>query len=144
MFKNIVRLVMLAVVPFFLAGCSDTNNKPLSIEFSADSSSIVFREVDPRGLVALKSMENRDSVLQDLVSVLQTPSEKDSLIREEALAGSIELGDSSLVFSPIQPFVKGRAYLVMTHLNVHFAKPEEIIKGKLSYTIKPQQKVLYR
>lgn len=144
MFRYVFRLVLLAAVPLFLAGCSNANNKPLSIDFSADSSAIVFTHIDPRGFVELQGLKNRDSVWRDLISVLQTPSEKDSLIREEAVAGEIKLGDSSLVFSPIQPFVKGRQYLVITHLNIQFAKPEEIIKGKLSYTIKPQQKVLNR
>ncbi|WP_222537213.1 hypothetical protein [Pedobacter polysacchareus] len=144
MFKYFVWPVVLGAASLFFAGCSDANNKPLSIAFSADSSKIVFSHIDPRGLLELKALKNRDSVLMDLVSVLQTPSEKDSVIREEAIPGTINLTDSNLVFSPIQPFVKGREYLVITHLNIQFAKPEEIIKGKLSYTIKPQQKVLNR
>lgn len=144
MFKYFVRPIMLGCASLFFAGCSDANNKPLSIDFSRDSSTIVFSNIDPRGLLELNDLKDRDSVLADLVSVLQTPSEKDSLIREEAIPGKFMLSDSSLVFSPIQPFVKGREYLVITHLNIQFAKPEEIIKGKLSYTIKPQQKVLNR
>lgn len=144
MFKYFFRLIVLSYVSLFFAGCADANNKPLSIAFSKDSSAIVFSNIDPRGLLELKSLKNRDSVLMELVSVLQTPSENDSLIREETIPGKIMLSDSGLVFSPIQPFVKGREYLVITHLNIQFAKPEEIIKGKLSYTIKPQQKVLNR
>lgn len=144
MFKYFVRPIMLGYASLFFAGCSDANNKPLSIDFSRDSSAIVFSNIDPRGLLELQGLKNRDSVLTELVSVLQTPSEKDSLIREEEIPGKVVLTDSNLVFSPIQPFVSGREYLVITHLNIQFAKPEEIIKGKLSYTIKPQQKVLNR
>lgn len=144
MFKYFSRTILIFGVSLFFAGCSDTNHKPLSIDFSADSSKIIFTHIDPRGLLELQGLKNRDSVLQDLISVLQTPTEKDSLIREEPIPGQININDSSLVFSPIQPFVKGRTYLVITHLNIQFAKPEEIIKGKLSYTMKPQQKVLNR
>ncbi|WP_316842973.1 hypothetical protein [Pedobacter gandavensis] len=144
MFKYFVRLILVGCASLSFAGCSDANNKPLSIDFSADSSKIVFTHIDPRGLLELQGLKNRDSVLNDLISVLQTPSEKDSLIREEPIPGQMTLSDSSLVFSPLQPFVKGRTYLVITHLNIQFAKPEEIVKGKLSYSIKPQQKVLNR
>lgn len=144
MFKYFIWPIVLGCASLFFAGCSDANSKPLSIDFSADSSKIVFSHIDPRGLLELQTLKNRDSVLKDLISVLQTPSENDSLIREEAIPGQIIVKDSSLVFSPIRPFVKGREYLVITHLNIQFAKPEEIIKGKLSYTIKPQQKVLNR
>ncbi|WP_316822070.1 hypothetical protein [Pedobacter gandavensis] len=144
MFKYVSRPSLICAAVLFFAGCSEANHKPLSIAFSADSSKIVFTHIDPRGLLELQGLKNRDSVLEDLVSVLQTPTEKDSMIREEPIPGKIMVTDTGLVYSPITAFVKGRSYLVITHLNIQFARPEEIIKGKLSYTIKPEQKVLNR
>ncbi|NQX42279.1 hypothetical protein SAMN05421820_1103 [Pedobacter steynii] len=144
MLKCFVKLtgVMCSMGLFF--ACSNANNKPLSIDFSSDSTKIVISHIDRTGLLELKNSSKGDSSLNEMLSVLQTPSEQDSAIREEPIAGKVMLTDSNIVFVPAQPFVKGRDYLVITHLNIRFGGVEEIVKGKVSYSIKPQQKFLKR
>jgi hypothetical protein len=144
MLKCFVKLTgVLCSLGLFVA-CSNANNKPLSIDFSLDSTKIVLSHIDETGFLSLKNSKETDSALNELVAVLQTPSELDSAIREEPVPGKMLLTDSNIVFIPLQPFVKGRDYLVITHLNIRFGGMEEIVKGKVSYRMKPQQKMLTR
>ncbi|PYF75927.1 hypothetical protein [Pedobacter nutrimenti] len=122
--------------------CTTANNKPVLIRFSPDSGSVVVSGIHPAGLQRLKSLPETDSTLNELVSVLQTPSEQDSLIREKLVKGHFELGDSSVVFHPEQPFVKGRTYLVVTYLNAQFGAAGQMMKGQLHAGVKPMQKIL--
>lgn len=144
MLKCFVKLIGVMCSVGLFAACSNANNKPLSIDFSADSTKIVLQHIDQAGLLALKNNKEGDSVLNELVAVLQTPSEQDSAIREEPVVGKMLLTDSSVVFIPTQPFVKGRDYLVITHLNIRFGGAKEVLKGKINYSMKPQQKLLTR
>lgn len=127
-----------------LYGCSNTNNKPLSIVFSADSTKIVFDHIDQAGLLELQHKEASDSVFNGLISVLSMPSEQDVTPEELPVAGKVMVTDSNLVFIPLQPFVKGRDYLVITYLNIRFGDAKQVMKGKLNYRIQPLQKVLSR
>ena len=146
--------IKLSVAPFFLSvaavfcclfsACSSSNNKPLLIGFSADSTSIVFNNIDRTGLLQLKSMATQDSVLNDLISVLQTPSETDTTIKELPLAGKLMVTDTNIVFTPERPFLKGNDYLVITYLNVRFGSAEQILKSQLNTAVKPHQVLLTR
>lgn len=142
MVKKIVKLS--ALLPLFMSACSSTNSKPLFIGFSADSTAIVFSHITPAGLLQLKNTQPADSVFNHLIAVLQTPSEKDTSIKEMPIAGKVFVTDSNIVFKPAVPFVKGNDYLVITHLNSNFGNAEKIVSGKLSYLVKPIQKVLTR
>ena len=124
--------------------CTSTNSKPLLIGFSADSSSIVFDNIDQPGLLQLKNAPATDSVFYDVISVLQTPSEKDTAIKEMPVKGQIRINGEEVVFVPEEPFVKGRDYLIITYLNARFGNAEDIMKGKVNYSIKPLQKLLTR
>jgi len=137
----ILPLLLFAV---FVIGCSSSNNKPLSIAFSKDSSAIVVSDIDKPGLLQLRELDPTDSVFKELIAVLQTPSEKDTSIREELIPGRYLLSDTSIVFLPNQPFIKGREYLVITHLNAKFGDAEQIAKGQLSLGVKPAQQSLVR
>lgn len=147
------RLIF-SVHQFFLSGlcifsglflaCSTSNNKPLLIDFSADSTCIVFNNIDRPGLLQLQSIEAQDSVLNDLISVLQTPSETDSTIKEMPLPGEFMITDTNIVFRPEKPFLKGNDYLVITYLNAKFGTTEQIIKSQLNTAVKPHQIVLTR
>lgn len=144
MLKCFVKLTGVMCSMGLLFACSNANNKPLSIDFSSDSTKIVISHIDRTGLLELKNSSKGDSTLNEMLSVLQTPSERDSAIREEPIAGKVMLTDSNIVFVPAEPFIKGRDYLVITHLNIRFGGVEEVVKGKVSYSIKPQQKFLTR
>jgi len=139
----VVRLLLLFFPASFL-GCSSGGQAPLSIDFSADSASVVFKHVNPAGLLQLKNAGLPDSVWNDLISVLQTPSENDTAIVESPLPGKVLLKDSVIVFQPDSSFVKGRTYLVITHLNAEFGGLGKAAKSELSYTMKPLQKLLVR
>ena len=143
MLKGIYSLFLTIVIIGFYS-CSSSNSKPLSIEFSADSSAIVIASIDRPGLLRLQQLDAQDSVFKDLIAVLQTPSETDSSISEEPIAGNYMVSDSAVVFSPLQPFVKGREYLVITHINAKFGDAEQVAKGQLSLGVKPIQKSLIR
>lgn len=112
MLKNLLKSALLLFMAGFL-GCSSSNSKPLSIEFSKDSTKILISNIDKPGLLKLQELKPQDSIFSDLVAVLQTPSEKDSTIREELVSGNYAVSDSGIVFSPTQPFVKGREYLAV-------------------------------
>lgn len=137
-------LFVVTVSSSLLTACSSTNNKPLLIGFSADSTSIIFSEIDRPGLLLLKDTKTQDSILYDLISVLQTPSETDTAIKEAPLAGMFRVTDSNIVFKPEQPFLKGRDYLVITYLNARFGRAEQILKSQLNTGIRPYQVLLHR
>ena len=143
MLKNLLKSALLIFMAGFL-GCSSSNSKPLSIEFSKDSTKILISNIDKPGLLKLQELKPQDSLFSDLVAVLQKPSEKDSTIREELVSGNYAVSDSGIVFSPTQPFVKGREYLVITHINAKFGDAEQVAKGQLSLGVKPVQKSLVR
>lgn len=125
--------------------CSPANNKPLLIDFSADSSAIVFDNIDRAGLLQLQNESSgTDSALNGLVSVLQTPSDQDSTLKELPIEGRVVVTDTNLVFIPKMPFVKGRDYLVMTHLNARFGSVKEMLKNELKPGVRAQQQLLTR
>ncbi|ATP58486.1 hypothetical protein CPT03_19470 [Pedobacter ginsengisoli] len=144
MVKFFVKILMAFCATTLVFSCTLTNSKPLLIEFSVDSSAIVFRNIDQAGLLQLKNAPAADSVFYDVLTVLQTPSEKDSLIKEMPVNGRITANDEGLVFVPEKPFVKGRDYLVITYLNSRFGNAEDIMKGKVHVSVKPLQKLLTR
>ncbi|MBB2146434.1 hypothetical protein GM921_13110 [Pedobacter sp. LMG 31464] len=127
----------------FLFGCT-TNNKPLLIHFSKDSSAIVITNIEPAGLFQLKNNINTDTTYQNLVSVLQTPTDDDSTSMEVEWPGKLSIIGDSLLFTPANPFVKGKSYLIETMLNVQFAKGEEIVKSNVGHAVKAQQQMLKR
>ena len=124
--------------------CTSTNSKPLLIEFSRDSTAIEFRNIDRPGLLQLQSIPEKDSVLSELIAVLQTPSETDTTIKEMPLPGKLVLTDSIIIFTPQRPFIKGNDYLVITYLNARFGTAEQILKSQLNTGVKPVQVLLTR
>jgi hypothetical protein len=142
MVKSSVKLSGVFFTVGLLLACSSANNKPLLIDFSADSTSIIFNHIDQTGLLQLQTLKNGDSSFNNLISVLQIPSERDSTLKELPLEGKVMVTDSTLVFIPDTPFIKGRDYLVITHLNARFGSIEKMLKGELRYGVKPLQKLL--
>ncbi|MES2828540.1 MAG: hypothetical protein V4687_10305 [Bacteroidota bacterium] len=136
--------VSVIILSVSILGCSSSNNKPLSIGFSADSSSIIIGNIDQPGLLALRDLKNTDSLYRELIAVLQTPSETDTILREELIEGDYLITDSNVVFKPAKPFVKCREYLVITHINAKFGDAESIATSSLSTGVKPREKHLIR
>ncbi|TDQ09370.1 hypothetical protein [Pedobacter metabolipauper] len=144
MINYFVRLLGSVVALGLLFSCSSTNNKPLLIDFSADSTSIVIRNIDHAGILQLRSGSVSDSALHELVSVLQTPFEQDTSIKELPLDGKIEVTDRDVIFKPASRFIPGNDYMVITFLNANFGHADQVMKGSLDYKLKPQQKLLTR
>jgi hypothetical protein len=144
MVKSFLKLLSVCAVVLSFLACSSANNKPVLIGFNADSTAIVFNQIDQRGLLQLQQLPQGDTALSALFSVLQTPSEKDTTFKESPVQGKIKLSDSNLVFIPALPFVKGRDYLVITHLNARFGDMKALLRGELKPRIKPYQQVLTR
>lgn len=144
MTKLNARKLFLFLLPVLFASCSVADKQPLSISFSSDSSSIVFNGIDPAGLNRLKNNQHPDSILHELISVLQTPSELSPDTREKPLAGQFKLTDSAIVFHPDTLFVRGRDYLVITHLNTSFVDARRILTNEVNLRMKPLQKLLSR
>lgn len=125
-------------VIFFLCsclGCSTSKNKPVHIEFSADSNAIVLSDINPVGLLQLSSNQVSDSTMMNWVSVSVDGKE---------VPGKVNIQDDKIWFIPEKPFQRGKSYLVSTPLNVTFGGAKEILKGKVSYQVKPHQKTLQR
>ena len=144
MAKHNVILLSLFLIPALFAGCSSADKKSLRIDFSPDSTAIVFSGIDQAGLNQLRNAQYPDSVLSELISVLQTPSEKDTNIREMPVQGRLKLTDSTIVFYPDTSFVSGRDYLVITHLNTSFVDAKRILTNEVRIKVKPVQKLLSR
>ncbi|WEK19187.1 MAG: hypothetical protein P0Y49_20630 [Candidatus Pedobacter colombiensis] len=145
MVKRFVKQFGIFFFAIILFSCSSANNKPLLIGFSADSSAIVFDHINRAGLLQLQNDSlDGDSVLNDLVSVLQTPSELDSTLKELPVEGKVVVTDSNLVFIPKVPFVKGRDYLVVTHLNARFGTVKELLKSELKPGVRTYRQLLKR
>jgi hypothetical protein len=145
MVKSCVKQFGAFLFAIFLFACSSANNKPLLIGFSVDSSAIVFDHINRAGLLLLQNESSgEDSTLNDLVSVLQTPSDQDSTLKELPIEGEIVVTDSNLVFIPKMPFVKGRSYLVVTHLNARFGSVKELLKNELKSGVRGHQQLLTR
>lgn len=144
MVKSLVKQFAIIILSGFLFACSYANNKPLLIGFSADSSAIVFNNIGQAGLLELQNQPGNDRALNGLIAVLQSPSEKDSTLKEIPVEGKVLVTDSNIVFIPLRPFVKGTNYLVVTHLSARFAAAEDLLKGEVVNRIRPQQKLLRR
>lgn len=141
MFKYIKLIALLSL---FLFACSPTNNKPVVIGFSTDSSAIVISAIDEASLLHLQNNLNTDSSYQNLVSVLQTPADDDSLSMEVDWPGQLSVVGKNLIFKPQSPFVKGKSYLVETMISAQFASAKDIAEAKVGYQVKAQQQVLKR
>lgn len=139
MFKSLFRLLVCSTTILVLISCNPANNRPLTVSFSADNSSLVFKRVDPAGLLQLRNEQPADSVWNTLVRVLEKDLAEDT---EQPFKGRFSLTDSSLVFTPERAFVSGRNYLVISYLNARFASAESLLKGKMNHQLQPEAYLL--
>ena len=142
MFNSVKYLLLLVISTVFLA-CSGKNDKP-TINFSADSSSIVIKNIDEASLFEIKKtyQTNPDSI--KLISVLVTPGDKDSLQDEKDIFGKTLLKGDSVIFIPQQTFIKGKTYLVESYIGVKFADGSKLFKGTIKHNLEPQKQMLKR
>lgn len=127
-----------------LYACNSTKSRPLEIDFSKDSLAIEIRNIDPVGMAKIRNGELTDSLLQELVTVLQSPQAGDSAGVELEVPGEILPAADGLTFKPEAGFEKGRKYVVLTYVNSRFADFQSIIKSQTKFNMAPNQKVLLR
>ena len=127
-----------------LFSCSSANNKPFSVDFSADSTAIVFSGVDPAGLLVLRNAAPGDSAVQKLVTVMELPVSLKTSEAEMPVEGKLEITDSTVVFRPFKSLVPGRSYLVASFLNVKFADSKMMLTGQMGHNVRPRERVLER
>lgn len=142
MFKGIKCLFCFCMMLNVLS-CSNANNGPI-IKFSADSNSIVIKNIDEASLFRVKDAYriNADSI--NFISVLLIPGETDRLQTEEDVLGKTNLRGDSIVFVPEKPFLKGKRYLIESYVGVKFADGSKLLKGTIKHRLEPQQQVLKR
>ena len=139
-----LKLFSSIVCIFLCLSCNSTDNKLLSIKFSADRSTILISNIESAALLQLKNNINKDTMYQKLVSVLETPADDDSVSMEREWAGKLRMIADTVVFTPDRPFLKGKNYLVETPLNMSFGDIKQVIKNKMRTAMNFQQQVLRR
>jgi hypothetical protein len=144
MIKTVKIFIYLIVGITSFNACSPAKNKPVSIGFSPDSTAILLKNIDPAGLHQLQTIASRDSLPAALVTVLDTPTDKDSTSTEHVVSGKVRLLKDGLEFKPLVPFKRGRQYLVVSYLNVRFGNLQSALKGTMSNRVKPTQQLLKR
>ena len=144
MFKSVVKSFFLIAGSTIAISCSSANNKPILIRFSADSTAVIFSGINPAGLLQVRNTPQIDTAYGAILSVLQTPSDNDPDGMEFPFPGKVKVTDSTVVFTPARPFVKGQEYLVVSYMNVKFGSPAMIFSGKLDRNVRPQQVILKR
>lgn len=126
-----MAMVLLWAGTCCLFSCSPANNKPVSIRFSADSTAIVFADVDPAGLLALKNTAGITTHFSSLLTVMETPAEDDTTGREVVVPGKIYIAGRSVVFRPQTPFLTGKSYLVISYIHSGNGGMINLLKGKV-------------
>ncbi len=113
--------------------CGTAKNEKLDIDFSSDSTTIIIKNIDPVGMLKIQNGELSDSLLQQMVTVLESPAEDDSTSVERSVPGKLLKGKDFLSFQPAVPFKNGRQYMVLTYLNSKFADLQSIIKNQTKF-----------
>lgn len=144
MYKCFVKYPLVLLLAVFLFSCSSANNKPIVIRFSPDSTAVIFSDIDPAGLLQVKNAPGIDTGYNRILSVMETPSDDDSVSVEKPLPGKVRVTDSTVVFEPLTPFVPGKSYRVVSYMNVKFAGASMIWSGKLNQGVKSNQVLLKR
>lgn len=138
------KIIAIVVLGFLLTACTTTNSKPVSIKFSRDSSKILISNINATALLQIKNNINSYASYQNLVTVLQTPAQNDTISIEIDWPGKLNLANATLIFTPKIPFAKGKTYLVSTLINVQFLTTEKVLKSKMEPKVSAQQQILVR
>ncbi|RBQ06972.1 hypothetical protein [Pedobacter miscanthi] len=143
MFKRVLKCSVVVAVFLSAISCSNKNNKPV-IKFSADSTSIIIKNIDEASLLQVKNAYQANADTVNMMSVLIMPGELDSIQDELEMPGKVKIAGDSLIFNPDQPFVKGKNYLVESYIGVKFATVGDMISGSTKHNLQPQKQTLKR
>ena len=147
MFRYFKLLVWLILIVIVSACHRTTKNNKLLIDFSADSSIVQISGMNEKSLAYLKNglvSTQIDEAFKDLVSVVQTPNNDDTVGREVVWKGTLEMSGDTLFFKPENKFVKGQTYLVQTVIGSEFGSGVDLITSDVGDHVKPQEKLLKR
>lgn len=134
------KLTLLGICCFVFSSCSSKKEKELAINFSTDSTCILFTGLDEVSLFRIK--EQTDSLLNDLIIISEL--NEDAAAQEVAIKGKMLLQNDTLAFIPNTPFVKGKTYFIQTLLNSSFGKTEDVLKADVGKTVKKRERTLKR
>ena len=143
MYKRYFTYSVILWISISMFSCSNRNNKPV-IKFSGDSTSIIIKNIDEASLLQVRNAYRSKADTVNLISVLISPGDLDSIQDEKEVPGKIKILGDSLVFSPDRPFSKGTEYLVESYIGVKFATVGDLIRGKGKQNLKAQQQTLKR
>ncbi len=143
MFKRYFTYSVIVWISISMFSCSNRNNKPL-IKFSRDSTSIIIKNIDEASLFQVKNAYQNKADTINMISVLVKPGDNDRIQDEQEVSGKIEVLGDSLVFSPDEPFSKGKEYLVESYIGVKFATVGDLVMGKGKQNLKAQRQTLKR
>ncbi|MBG6235095.1 hypothetical protein IWX76_001663 [Pedobacter sp. CAN_A7] len=136
MIKCFPKLGLIVVfITCLFASCSISNNKPVIIEFTADSAAICLKGINPVGLLELQHQVAQDSTAGDWVRVSADGKE---------VPGKLRMQNKEIWFIPNAAFERGKTYLVSTPLNATFGDADQVLKGKVRYHLQPQEVLLER
>lgn len=96
---NVLSKIVFILTICVAIGCTTSNNKPVVINFSADSSMIVVAGINPVGLLQLKNSEAGEATSGQWVSVIADGKK---------VSGKVQIESDTLVFIPVTAFVKGK------------------------------------
>jgi hypothetical protein len=130
----IIGLIVIFISCLF-SGCSTSNNKPVIVKFTADSSAISVQGINPVGLLELQHHFANDSTAGKWMRVSSEGKE---------VPGKLRMLDQEILFLPDTAFERGKTYLVSTPLNTTFGDADQVLKGKVRYHLKPQEVLLKR
>ena len=132
------KLTLIGFCCLIFLSCSSEEQNELKINFSPDSTTIIFSGLDEVNIFRAK--EQMDSLASELISVIETADDG----REKPFTGKTIIEGNSLTFVPDTPFVRGRSYIVQTLLNSSFGKTTDVLKADVGRSVKRQEKILER
>lgn len=105
----------LIVITFLIAGCTPVKH-PAGVEVSLTNSgqSVQFKGLDYVVMQDIARDTNKD-VWQSLVPVYRMPADTDMKSYQPVQPGRYLLKDSTVIFTPDTPFVKGQTYFARNY-----------------------------
>jgi len=101
---------------FLLCSCAEKQHTPsIHISLTNDDKSIRFTGLD-KEIVTEISRDSVPEVWENLVPVFKMPADTDLKTYQPVQHGTYALKDSSVIFTPDTPFVRGQAYFMRYYI----------------------------